>query len=115
TSSRERAEPIQKGRGAMAFYEDLRARGATLLPLLPTLAVAAAIGALPWGGALAGATSTSLSKSPGTTTFGESVEFTATVMGGAPSGTVTFWDGASKLGSGAVTLLGAASTLPSDS
>ena len=49
-------------------------------------------------------TSTALSPSPTTTKLGESVSFTATVTSGSgtPAGTVTFKDGATALGSGAL-------------
>ena len=50
-------------------------------------------------------TTTSVSTSPSSSLFGESVAFTATVStsgGGTPTGTVTFKDGAAAIGTGAV-------------
>ena len=59
-----------------------------------------------------GATTTALSSSPNPSVFGQSVTFTATMSStasGTPSGTVTFKDGATTLGTG--TLSGGTATL----
>lgn len=57
-------------------------------------------------GATVTATTTALSASPGSSSFGASVTFTATVAptggSGTPTGTVTFKDGAATLGTGAL-------------
>jgi predicted secreted protein len=47
-----------------------------------------------------GATTTALISSQNPSTFGQSVTFTATVTGSSPTGTVTFKDGATTLGTG---------------
>jgi len=52
--------------------------------------------------AAAGATTTTLASSVNPSTIGQSVTFTATVSGAAPTGTVQFFDGAASLGSGTV-------------
>ena len=54
------------------------------------------------------ATSTSLASSQNPSTFGQPVTFTATVAGTAPSGTVTFFDGGSQIGSAALSSGGSA-------
>jgi len=48
------------------------------------------------------ATATTVTSSLNPSTFGQSVTFTATVSsaGGTPTGTVTFYDGATTLGTG---------------
>jgi uncharacterized repeat protein (TIGR01451 family) len=62
----------------------------------------------------AGATNTTLTSSLNPSTFGQSVTFTATVSGsGTPTGTVTFRDGASTLGT--VPLSGATATFTTSS
>jgi alpha-tubulin suppressor-like RCC1 family protein len=63
------------------------------------------------GPALAGATSTTLTSTRKSSTYGQTVDFTATVTGGGPSGKVLFKDGARALGSGVLTTLGAQSSL----
>jgi len=50
------------------------------------------------GGPVAQPTTTSLSGSPNPSTFGQNVNFTATVTGSSPTGTVTFKDGNTTLG-----------------
>src|SRR5262249_29636250 len=55
------------------------------------------------------ATNTTLNASPGTTiTLGDTVTFTATVTAttGTPTGLVTFFDGATPLGSGTLAVVG---------
>jgi len=52
--------------------------------------------------------STVLSSSVNPVTFGQSITLTATVTGSAPTGTVTFKDGATTLGTGALDAAGAA-------
>ena len=47
-------------------------------------------------------TITTLSASPASSTYGDSVTFTATVSPPAATGTVTFYDGGSSLGSGTI-------------
>ena len=48
------------------------------------------------------ATTTALTSSPNPSTYGQGVTFTATVLGAAPTGTVTFADGGVVLGTGVV-------------
>ncbi|WP_210420322.1 Ig-like domain repeat protein [Aquisphaera giovannonii] len=59
------------------------------------------------------ATSTALAASPATSTYGQSVTFTAAVSpasgSGTPTGTVTFMDGTTTLGTGALNAAGVAS------
>ena len=59
------------------------------------------------GSSGAGATTTSVASSANPATAGNSVTFTASVTGNAPSGTVTFTDAGSGLGCNAVPLAGA--------
>ncbi len=68
------------------------------------------IGAFEYVGAAMTATTTTLASSVNPSTAGQSVTFTATVMGtgGTPTGTVTFKDGAATLGTG--TLAGGVAT-----
>jgi hypothetical protein len=56
------------------------------------------------------ATTTTVTGSPNPSTFGQSVTFTAhvTSSGGTPAGTVTFYDGATSLGSSALNATGVA-------
>jgi alpha-tubulin suppressor-like RCC1 family protein len=69
-------------------------------------------GAYVAGPAWAGPTSTELTTiMPNPSVFGQEVTFTSTVQGGGPTGTVTFEDGSTTLGSGPVSLLEAKSNL----
>jgi len=77
----------------------------------PALAAAAfvSLAGLP---ALAGPTTTVLSGPSGPSHFGQTVDFTATVTGAAPSGTVTLKDGSKTVGTGTLaTPIGGASTI----
>ncbi|WP_436640878.1 Ig-like domain repeat protein [Microbaculum sp. FT89] len=84
------------------WFNDIEA---TVAKVAPVLAAAFVAVTFPVGGALAGATSTSLVGPGIATTYGQTAEFTATVEGGGPGGTVTLKDGSKSVGSAAVTLL----------
>jgi alpha-tubulin suppressor-like RCC1 family protein len=64
------------------------------------LATLTCVTALPVGVAMGGATSTTVSGAQSPSSYGEPVAFTATVDGEGPTGTVTFKDGSTTLGSG---------------
>ncbi|WP_436640880.1 Ig-like domain repeat protein [Microbaculum sp. FT89] len=78
-------------------------------PFLAGLMLAA--GALPFGTAFAGPTSTNLSASSARSAFGQAVTYSAVVKGGGPTGTVTFRAGSATLGSGILEILSTASSL----
>ncbi|MBP7864540.1 MAG: Ig-like domain repeat protein [Acidobacteria bacterium] len=62
------------------------------------------IGAFEFNGTLQDPTTTALTSAPNPSAWGQSVTLTATVTssGGTPTGTVTFFDGAANLGTGAL-------------
>ena len=63
--------------------------------------------------ALAGATTTALSGTLNPSVYGQTVDFTAMVYASAPTGTVTFKDGATTLGTGALSIVGVGATIAS--
>jgi alpha-tubulin suppressor-like RCC1 family protein len=73
--------------------------------MVSAMAIAAFAIAFSCPAALAGATSTGLTSDRSLTSYGETVEYIATIEGGGPTGTVTLKDGSKPVGSAPVTLL----------